>query len=205
MGAEDAPAALASTADNPFEAIEAGRFLAAEHLASDDPAIAALTALVAARVGILPRGESEDDVEAEARERLAVAYDRGDPPSAVWSARLASGEDLSDEDLRTLAERLARAAAAGRADAAFLLSDVIESVGRPEDQPRAVKLLQTAAAKGLPDAQYRLAVMHRLGDRVPRDEALAAALLEPAARAGFAGRAARIRADALQRQGRRGR
>ena len=167
-----------------FDAIMDGAFLTARRLA-DEPATQAVAALTAARVGILPEGQSEAEVRAEARDALGRAYDLGDPPSAAWSARLASGEDLSDDDIRTIAERLARAAAAGKAEAAFLLSDLIRSIGRPGDQARGIRLLETAADAGMPDAQYRLGVLYRRGEGVDQSATQAARLLERAAEAGL--------------------
>ncbi len=184
----DAMGATIAAADEPatvYEALTRGAYLKALDLGADDPAARSVAALTSARAGVVAPSEDAASLRAKAREDLAIAYERGDPPSAVWSARLASGEDLTSDEIRTLAERLARAAAAGRADAAFLLSDIIRSSGRVEDQPRAITLLRSAADAGLPDAAYALGVLHRFGDGVPRDEARAARLIRSAAEAGL--------------------
>ncbi len=182
IGATIAAAAKPSTV---YEALTRGAYLKALELGTDDPAARSVAALTSARTGVVAPGDDAASVRAKARDDLAIAYERGDPPSAVWSARLASGEDLTSDEIRTLAERLARAAAAGRADAAFLLSDIIRSSGRIEDQPRAITLLRSAADAGLPDAAYALGVLHRFGDGVARDEARAARLIRSAAEAGL--------------------
>lgn len=142
----------------------------------------AVTALRALRLG--GGQEAADETIEAAKADLETAYGQGDLRAALWLARLAEDDELTLDQFRTVAERLARAAVAGDAKAALYLSEAIRASGQSADQPRGLRLLTQAADAGLPEARAQLGLAYRFGQGVEQDLERAAQLLRDASRSG---------------------